>query len=183
MFNKEKSEESERDKANQPIPWVSIIRRGVVCLGLLLLSIVFVAFAVDYLRPGVPRVLSDEFSQILLFSLGLIGASATVAISLWRGEQVDAQIRKAQEQINKAQEQVKETQEQNRLAQFQNALQMATERENAGRCVSGFRILEDMYEGLSDIEKETVLSVALYVLSKNYVCPSKVASENNHILQ
>ena len=95
---------------------------------------------------------SDDFPEILLFSLGLIGASATLAISLWRGKQIDEQIDEAQKQFNQA--------------RFQNALQMATERENAGRCISGLRVLEDMYEDLIfEEDKETVHSVALYVLS------------------
>ncbi len=99
------------------------------------------------------------FTDTPVLSLALLVASITFAVTIWRGYQTYEQIRKAREQIDEAQKQFNQ-------ARFQNALQMATERENAGRCISGLRVLEDMYEDLIfEDDKETVHSVALYVLS------------------
>ena len=155
--------------------WLSI---GVACLGFIIyLSFLFVS----------PKS-SKEFAQILLFSLGLIGASATFAISIWRGEQIDEQIDKAQKQIEKAQEQIDKTQEQANVAReqvreaqkqveqtrFQNAIQMATEKKNAGRCAAGLRILARIYDETDNHEdRQTINTVALYVLSKNYAPSEK----------
>ena len=99
------------------------------------------------------------FTDTPVLSLALLVASITFAVTIWRGYQTYEQIRKAREQIDEAQKQFNQ-------ARFQNALQMATEKENAGRCISGLRVLEDMYEDLIfEEDKETVHSVALYVLS------------------
>ena len=259
MFNKEKSEESERGKANQPIPWGFIICQLMGLFALLLIIYLIAAPVVYYLCTKVPPVISDKFTQILLFSvvasilvaciapavilwnrrqhrklphtaksqdgkskgglpklewvlnhqgcflilcipaslfitasaikfavipaimfflpelegsgnsvnftdtpvlsLALVVASVTFSVTIWRGYQAYDQIRKAQEQVTKLQNQFNQT-------RFQNALQMATEKENAGRCISGLRVLEDMYEELNfQDDKETVYSAALYVLS------------------
>ena len=251
MFNKEKSEVSERGKANQPIPWGSIICQIMLYPVLLLLIYLITAPVVYYLRTKVAPVMSDEFTQILLFSvvasilvaciaptvilwnrrqhcklphtakgqdgkskgglpklewilnhqgcflilcipaslfitasaikfavipaimfflpelegsgnsvnftdtpvlsLALVVASVTFAVTIWRGYQTYDQIRKVHEQ--------------NEGARFQNAVQMATDRDNPGRCVSGLRTLESMYKDLKDPDRETVYSAALYVLS------------------
>ena len=157
---------------------------------------------------------SVNSEQILLFSLALIVASITYAMTLWRGSQTREQIIEAQKQTKLTQdqievmqlqsgltqEQIEETQKQSTLTQtqvseiqkqaelsqkqvseaqrqaeltqrqieqtrFQSALELATEKENAARCISGLRALEGMYESLSDADKESIYSVALYVLS------------------
>ena len=184
---------------------------GIGLAALVFLSVIFIPPIVDYFSPNRdfdnPYAISDKFGEILIFSLALVGASATLTIALWRGRQLDAQIRKAQEliqetqkqtaltqtQIKEAQrqsdltqQQIKGVQEQSALVQsqvteaqrqaeltqrqieetrLQNAVELATERENAARCISGLRILESMYGSLSDTDKESIHSVALYVLS------------------
>ncbi len=165
MFNKEKSEESERDKANQPIPWDSIMLRGAICLLFLVFIVGAIAFAIDHLIPKIPLKSEANFAQILLFSLGLVGASFTFAISLWRGEQIHEQIAGAVEQKFREREQAALAEAQSKQERLQNALELATEKENAARCISGLRALEGMYESLSDTDKESIYSVALYVLS------------------
>ena len=178
MFNKEKSEVSERGKFAFIPPWLRLT--SGLTLGLLITLLILCLSTVFLFAPNIYCALyecssegfsesPEGFDEILLFSLALIGASATFTIAIWRGRQIYAQISKAEEQIEKAQEQIRETQEQNRLTRFQNAVEMATEKENKGRCISGFKVLEDMYEGLKPEDKENVRSVALDILSKNYV--------------
>ena len=121
-----------------------------------------------------------------LVILGLIVASLTFAMSIWRGFQTDEQITKAQDQIDQAALQVKTTYEQAQLAnrqlgasmgqlesartqalqaRLQNAIEMATDKENSGRCVSGLRQLDYLYKGLRETDRQVVHSVALSVLS------------------
>ena len=94
---------------------------------------------------------SYDFANILIFSLALIIASLTFTFTLLRSNQVN-------EQINKAQEQ-------NSLTRFQNALEMATDKYNAGRAATGFRVLENMHDHANPLDKQVINSVALYVLS------------------
>ena len=146
----------------------SIILQSVRYFCFLSLCVACLTFVICLLILLISDESSNETAQILLFSLGLIGASATFAISIWRGEQIDTQIQKAQEQIDK-------TQEQNRLTHFQNAIEMATEKDNAGRCAAGLRILASIYEKIEKkgdektdeerLDQQTIHSAALYVLS------------------
>ncbi len=143
------------------------------------LSVIFIPPIVDHYShdPNFnhPYNLSDKFGEILIFSLALIGASTTIAISLWRGKQINEQIDKAQRQIEETRNQAETTQQQLKQARFQSALEMATEKERAGRCASGLRILANIYEKIEKkgdektdeerLDQQTIHSVALYVLS------------------
>ena len=177
MFNKEKSEESERGDLYQPVPLRYVIGYGPIILVVLIILVIFLAFAIKWglvnlVYQGNSTGRSIDISQILLFSLGLIGASFTFVIALWRGEQIYEQIARAQEQTKGAQEQTKYAQEQSHLAQrqieqtrLQSAIELATQEENAARCLSGLRTLKGIYESLSDTEKESADLTALHVLS------------------
>ena len=100
----------------------------------------------------------SNFTDFPVFFLAFVVASVTFAVTIWRGYQTYEQIRKTREQVDEAQKQFNQ-------ARFQNALQMATERENAGRCISGLRILEDMYESLVGADRVAIHSVAFDILA------------------
>ena len=93
----------------------------------------------------------NNFTDLPVFFLAFFVASVTFAVTIWRGYQTYEQIRKVQKQVEQA--------------RFQNALDMATDKYNAGRCISGLRILEDMYEGLIGADKVTIHSIAFDILS------------------
>ena len=160
---KQPLEERKENKGGLPkLEWVlenqakflagSIVVSLIVTISVVVLLAVFVT---NRFVGGEEGISTD----VPVFSLALVVASVTFAVTIWRGYQTYEQIRKTREQVDEAQKQFNQ-------ARFENALQMATERENAGRCISGLRVLEDMYEDLIfEDDKETVHSVALYVLS------------------
>ena len=168
---------------------VFILLCGSLCFFFLLAAVWFACFFIDltFLR-GLEKDFKviKSYDQILLLCLAMVVASFTFAITIWRGYQTNEQTHKTEEltnetkeqvrlagiQVEETQNQVEEARKQAELlqkqveeARFQNALEMATEKFNAGRCVSGLRTLEDMYEDRGGIDKETIHSVALYVLS------------------
>ena len=169
-----KPKNTDTEKQSESTPWLYLGRWLVFSL----LALAFLIFAL--IAPTIDFFLdksdgktfyspSGNYAEILLFSLGLIGAGATLAISLWRGGQIYTQIARAEEQIDEAQEQ-------NRITQFQNAIEMATEKDNAGRCAAGLRVLASIYKKIEDkpkdkrtaddeLDKQSIHSVALYVLS------------------
>ena len=132
---------------------LSFIATSVVVVGVIAL------IAEYYLGKSFSGVL-NSFAEIPVFSLALVVASVTFAVTIWRGYQAYEQIRRAREQIDEAQKQ-------SRLTRFQNAVEMATQKENPARCISGLRALESMHKDLDDTDRETVYSVALYVLAMN----------------
>ena len=151
-----KDEESAEGKQGESTLWRYLRFWFFVGLAGLTVSITVISLTINCILNKCK--LASISPEVLIFSLGLIGASATLAISLWRGKQID-------EQISKAQEQIDEAQKQGRLTQFQNAVEMATQKENPARCISGLRALESMHKDLNDTDRETIYSVALYVLS------------------
>ena len=169
-------EKDEAPKGTSSILW---FRLSLWLIGGFIIGIVGITFLTIFaVAPAVDCILekcsfkdflkkSDGFDELLLFSLGLIGASATFTISLWRGKQI-------YEQISKAEDQLQEAQEQSKLTRFQNAIEMATQKDNAGRCVAGLRILANIYKNIEakpektaddELDKQSIHSAALYVLS------------------
>ena len=158
---------------NSSTPWHDLRFWFTTSLLALAITVTVIAFIVDCLLNLNEcnfqnfYKLSKNSSEILIFSLALIGASATLAISLWRGGQINEQIQKAEDQIDEAQKQVKETQRQSEQMRFQTAVEMATEKDNAGRAAAGFRVLESVYDIADKLDQEVINSVALYALSIN----------------
>ena len=166
-----------------------------LALGFCLVWLPVLGFYFFYIKPNSsPEQLStlSNFTDFPVFFLAFVVASVTFAVTIWRGYQTYEQIRKAQKQILETQiqesiarKQVKETQKQAKIAQrqndltfIQNAIDMATDRENAGRCISGLRVLEDIYNDrkLIQRDRENFNSVALYVLSLPKEGEKKVSS-------